>query len=110
MEKKIGKIIKARFGFGGYQGAMIGVSFELGSDKENWGVGDFKGYWSLERSNGAKWTEQDRITSLGETVMYVAKLLEDAKVSDISKLEGKPVECTFDCMKLKSWRLLTEAI
>jgi hypothetical protein len=108
--KELGKIRVARFGFGGYQDAMIGITFDFGSEKDGWGVGDFSGFWSLPRSKDAKWSETDRLKSLGETVMFIAKLLEQAKVDDVDKLVGKPVECTFDGMTLKSWRLLTEVI
>jgi hypothetical protein len=50
MERKsIGKIQSATFGMGGYQDAMIGVSWTLGSDKECWGVGDFWGAWATRK-------------------------------------------------------------
>ena len=108
--KKIGKIQKAECGHGGYQDAMIGFSFDLGSDKDGWGVGDFWGYWSIERSESTKWTENDRIKALGEVVMKFAELLEKAKVDSIDKLEGKPVEVIFDGQTLKNWRILEEAL
>lgn len=109
-ENRIGKIRKIKFGRGGYQDAMIGVTFDLGSDKESWGVGDFWGFWAVERGTHAKWTEAERVASLGETVMRVNRLLNDAGVADVAQLVGKPVMVTFDTMTLSSWRLLTEAI
>lgn len=107
---EIGKIRKVKFGFGGYQDAQFGVSFDIGSDKLGWGVGDFRGYWATEHDKRCKWSEQDRLASLGETCMWLSKILNDAKVSDISKLIGIPVEVTFDGNTLKSWRVLTEVI
>ena len=110
LRKEIGKIQSVKFGKGGYQDACIGISFELGSDKNGWGVGDFNGDWALERSKDAEWTEEIRIKNLGKMCMYINQLLEDAKVDDINELKGKPVEVTFDGNLLKEWRLLTEVI
>lgn len=110
MKTQIGKIKSVRFGRGGYQDAMIGISFDLGSDMEGWGVGDFWGTWSLERSKEASWSEQDRINNLGHMVMRINQLLSDGNVDDIKDLIGLPVEVTFDGNTLKSWRILKEAI
>ncbi len=40
----------------------------------------------------------------------IIELLNQAKVDDVSKLKGKPVEIELDGNLLKSWRLLTEVI
>jgi hypothetical protein len=109
-EKRIGKIQAISFGKGGYQDAMIGISVSLGSDKECWGVWDFRGEWAIKRSDHCMWTENDRITRLGEMCMWANGLLETAKVQSIADLKGKPVEVTFDGNLLKSWRLLEEAL
>lgn len=108
--KEIGKIQRVSFGSGGYQDACIGISFTLGSDKTSWGVQDFWGAWSIERSDYCKWKEEDRIRQLGEMVMRVNALLTDAKVDSVEKLKGTPIEAQFDGNMLKSWRVLTEAI
>ena len=110
MEKRIGKIKKARFGHGGYQDAMIGVSFDLGSDKDGWGVGDFWGAWAIDRSGYCKWTEADRIAQIGGAVMRLNAVLNDAKVAKVDELAGIPIEATFDGNTLKEWRVLTEVI
>lgn len=110
IDKRIGKIEKIFFGEGGYQDACIGVTFDLGSEKESWGVGDFWGAWAIARSEYSKWTEEDRIKSLGEMVMRVNKLMQDAKVHRLDDLKGKPIEVTFEGNMLKEWRILTEAI
>lgn len=109
-DKKIGKIQGVYFGHGGYQDAMIGISFELGSDKDSWRVGDFWGAWSIERSEYAKWSEADRIKQLGEMCMKINALLNSAKKDDINKLKGIPVEVIFENNTLKEWRVLTEVI
>ena len=108
MEKRIGKIERISFGFGGYQDAQIGLSVTLSGD--GWGVGDFWGEWAIDRSEHCKWTEHDRITGLGETTMRVRDLLRDAKKKTVDQLRGIPVEVTFDGLALKNWRILKEAI
>ena len=108
--KQIGKIRKASFGMGGYRDAMIGFSFELGSDKESWGIHDFKGYWSGDRSASTKWSEDDRVNYLGQACMNMAKIMGEAKCSTLQGLVGKPVEVTIEGNTLKEWRILTEAI
>lgn len=108
MEKKLGKIQEVTFGHGGYQEAMIGVSFTLGG--EGWGVGDFWGNWSLDRSENAKWSEEDRINGLGKMVMKINKLLNDSNKHSVSDLEDVPVEVIFNGNSLVDWRILTEVI
>jgi len=110
MDKRIGKIQAVSFGMGGYQDAMIGVSFTLGSDKECWGIGDFKGTWSHDPDKHCKWGKNDQDKIFAETVRFVAGLLKDADVQSLDKLNGKPVECVFEQNMLKSWRILTEVI
>jgi hypothetical protein len=105
---KLGKISRASFGRGGYQEAMIGISFSLEGD--GWGVCDFWGDWSLKRSGNEKWTEEDRFTNIGKVVMRLNALMVDAKVDDVNGLVGVPVAVEFDGMKLVSWRILTEVL
>jgi hypothetical protein len=98
MEKKLGKITSVKFGLGGYQDAMLGLSVGLGDG--SWGVGDFKGMWdaeSVKRSDYTKWTEEDRSKGYDETMRYLSTLLKDAEV-------------TFDGVMLKEWRILTEVL
>ena len=109
MNKRIGKIQGISFGFGGYDDAMIGVSVTLVSDKECWGVGDFKGTWAT-RSDGAEWTLADQTRIWGETVAWVRDLLRDAKKQELKDLVGTPVEVTFEDNTLKAWRVLTEVV
>ena len=110
IEKRIGKIQTISFGLGGYQDACLGISLQLGSEKQSWGVGDFKGTWAMKPSESAQWTTEDQTRIWGEMCRWVAELLESAKVASLDKLVGIPVEIVFDGMKLKSWRILEEAI
>lgn len=111
MNTQLGKITRATFGPGGYQDAQFGLSVALGG--ESWGVGDFKGFWDVKTvpSNPSfKWTEADRDAAYAATMRFVAELLRDAKVSDVARLVGVPVEVTFDGNTLHSWRVLTEVL
>lgn len=109
MSKLIGKIQEVSFGFGGYQDAMIGLSVTLGSESGCWGVCDFEGWWA-SRTEHCKWTTEDWKNRNHQTVLLVSKLLSDAKVSNVNKLKGIPVEVEFENNAIKSWRILTEVI
>ena len=100
-EKKIGKIISARFGLGGYDDAMIGISFSLGND--SWGVQDFWGQWA---------DNSEHIICNKAAAMSLTALFKDAKKGTLDELAGIPVEVTFDGPggKLLTWRVLTEVI
>ena len=106
--KELGKITHATFGLGGYQDAQIGLSLTFGGS--GWGCSTFRGDWAIDRSEHAKWTENDRIRQLGETVMWLRDILRKAKVDCVGNLVGIPVECTFDGNVLKEWRVLEEVL
>lgn len=111
MEKKLGKIESITFGIGGYQDCMIGLHLTISAD--GWGVGDSKCAWdaeSIPHTVNCKWTEESRDNEYAKIMRYVSKLLKDAKVSDVSKLKGVPVEVVFDGNQLKEWRILTEVL
>jgi len=111
MEKRLGKIERVTFGHGGYQDSMLGLSVTLSG--EAWGVSDFKGNWDAElvkHSEHFKWSEQDRSKAYDETMRFLSKLLKEAKVDNVDKLKGKPVEATFDGNRLEEWRILTEVL
>lgn len=106
--KRLGRIAGARFGYGGYQDAMFGLSLE----GEGWGVSDFQGGWSLdiEVSQHTKWTEADREVAFAQAVRLLNDTLRQAKKRHIAELVGVPVEVTFDGMVISSWRVLTEVV
>ena len=105
---KLGKINNIRFGFGGYDDAMFGVSFEL--DGAGWGVNDFWGQWTSDPSPHAQWTKEDRMKDRSEMIDRLIELFNKAKVNNIDKLVGKPIEITFKDNWLKSWRILEEVL
>ena len=106
--KKLGRIRCARFGMGGYQDAMFGLTLDF--DLKGCGVGTFYGYWATERSEYCKWTEDERLLALGKVCMKLAELLQQCGGNSVGDLVGKPVEVTLDGNRLASWRLLTEVL
>jgi hypothetical protein len=109
MRKELGKIESVSFGFGGYQEAMLGLN--LSFTMQGSGVGGFiSGGWAIERSEYCKWTEEDREKQQAKLCKRIIELLNEAKISDISKLKGIPVELVFDGMSLKEWRVLVEVL
>ena len=112
MDRKLMKISSVKFGLGGYQGAMIGLHLQFSGG--SYGVGDsYKAFWdaeTIECSTISKWSEQDRDAAYSKLVRAVSKILNDAKVSSVDELKGKPVEVVFDRNMLKYWRILTELL
>ena len=106
--KELGKIQSVEFGMGGYQDAMIGISFSLGG--AGWGVSDFWGDWATDVTERTQWTHEQRCNRLGQTVWRVKKLLDESKAQTVSELKGKPIEATFVDMKLTGWRILKEVL
>lgn len=110
--KEIGKIQSVKFGDGGYQDAMFGITIGLGSDKNAWGCGDFRGIWGfhIKPDKRSKWTDKDRDQQAADTMRFIADLLTKAKKDDIYKLVGVPVEVEMESNTLKSWRILEEVL
>lgn len=105
----LGKIAKVSFGFGGYQGCMLGLSLEF--SMKGSGVNTFiNGGWMIERSDGAQWTEADRARQQSEMCAEIIKLLKKAGVDDVMDLKNVPCELTFKGMTLESWRILEEVL
>ena len=111
MEKKLGKIQDVKLGLGGYQDVTLGIHLTLGDG--SWGVGYSNSAWDpeiMKCDKHCKWTEEERTLQFSEIMRYVSKLLSDAKVNCVSKLNGIPIEATFEKNTLKSWRILTEVL
>lgn len=108
MNTRLGKIQKIHFGMGGYQDAMIGITFVLGG--AGWGVMDFWGDWASKHRPDMQWTEESRLIRLGEMVMKINELLQQAKKTSIEQLKDVPIEATFESNTLKSWRILEEVL
>lgn len=113
-EKYLGKISSVRFGNGvGYQEAMFGIEFTF--EFNGGGVGDCARYsvWSPSKvscSKHSKWTEQERDEKFVEICRYIDKLLYDAKVDEVYKLKGIPVEVEIESRTFKDFRILTEVL
>lgn len=103
---ELGKILEVKLGPGGYQDAMFGFSFTLGS--ASWGIGDFWGTWNEVRAPEFEQAHRDAQAAIFERVR---KLMEGAKVSDFADLKGTPVSVeVYDSGALRDWRVLTEVL
>lgn len=111
---KLGKIDSVKFGLVGYEDSMLGLGLVFSIEGGRYFCNDaVHGLWSydLKRSESAKWSEQDRDTSMVEMLKAFNDVLTDAKVKDVTELSNKPVECKFDDNDyLVSWRILTEVL
>ena len=108
MNKVLGKIRSVKIGFGGYDDVQFGIRFSLGG--EGYGVQDFWGFWGHNAPSGAKWNEESRRKHFGETFYKIWELMKKAKVQDANKLEGIPIEITFNNGMLVSWKVLEEVL
>lgn len=105
---ELGKI--KRVWIGNWDG-RFGVWIDLGQD--GWGVTDCRYWWwgkKTKVTERTQWTELSRSEARVQAILHLEVLCDQAKVDDVAKLVGKPVEVTFDGMTLKGWRLLTEVI
>ena len=112
MQKYLGKISDVRFGDGGYQDAMFGLSLSFSFDR-NSGISTFSGFWSPAQINPdeySEWTEKDRETQMLKCFRLIIDTMYKAKVTDIYQLKGKPVEIEIENQTLKSWRILEEVL
>lgn len=111
MRKELGKISSVRFGEGGYQDCQFGLfmSFSFAGSGVQTSI---DGGWSrsLKVSEHTKWSEEDRLRQFGECMVKINDLMIKAKVSDIQKLVGIPIEAEFDGNLLKDWRILEEVL
>jgi hypothetical protein len=108
----LGKITKVRFGAGGYQDAMFGLTVEL--DSKGICCSDFisAGWYPgiIEPDKNTEWSEEDRAKEQAAAINTIAHILRTAKVEGIKELKGRPVEFkTLDRM-LVSWRILDEVL
>jgi len=112
LKKYLGKIDSINFGLGGYQESMLGLHICFSFDKCSF-ICTSHSAWDLttiEHTKNTKWTEQSRLDKYADTVCFISKLLNQAKVRHISELKNKPVEVTLDGNSLHSWRILEEVL
>jgi hypothetical protein len=112
-ETVFGKIKEVRFGIVG--DIFMGICLSFGSDADGagWAVDWSKGFHDFNRnphSQYCKWTPESNNENCVGVMKYISDLLNDAKVSDVYQLKGKPVEVVFENNCIKSWRLLKEVI
>ncbi len=106
----LGKIESIKFGL---DHSRIGLFYTLTFSQSSC-TQSSNSVWDPEQikvTQYTNWTESERDKHLAELMRYISKLLSEAKVDDITKLAGKPVEITInEFHSLKSWRILTEVL
>lgn len=105
MKKFLGRIQSARFGFGGYDNAMIGISWTLSWPGSQ--VSDFWGSWAGWDDTIA---DNERKMALGNAMMRFARILKEAKKTEVNQMVGVPIEITLNDQVLHEWRVLTEVL
>jgi hypothetical protein len=112
MKTELGRITHIKLGYGGYQDAMFGLDITF--QGKGWGVATFipAGWKDAYKPEGDhhKWTEEDRTILRAELCKKIDIILDSAKVNDINKLVGIPVEVIFENQTLKDWRVLEEVL
>lgn len=112
MNKQLGKITEVKFGFGGYQEAMFGLSIEFKIGTSGGCMAFVGGWWSNATKPDAntQWTEADRTKAKVDLCDEIQKILVDAHVSSIDKLIDIPCEIWIEDGVVKGWRILTEVL
>ena len=112
MNLELGKITHVRLGYSGVQDAMFGLDITF--EGKGWGVSTFisAGWKDVYKPEGEhhKWTEEDRNVLRAELCKKIDIILDSAKVNDINKLVGIPVEVIFENNTIKDWRVLEEVL
>lgn len=111
-EKVLGKIAEVSFGYTGYQEQQFGLflEFKLAGGygvsttiAESWAI-------DMKCTEHSKWTEADRMSGFANTMRKINELMKQAKVQEVSKLKGIPIEVTLEGNLLKEWRILEEVL
>lgn len=108
IEKLLGKISNVRFGFIPDYPFLFGLdlTFKL-SDNTVIGTG---GKYTVNISEACKWSEEEKNAALIDMINQIIKVMEDAKIINISDLKNKPVEVTIDRNTFKDFRILIEVL
>lgn len=107
--KYLGKITKAEFGAYSDKSFLMGLQLTFRFDG-NSNVSD-GGRHLINISDTCNWnSEEEKNIAYQKVLKDTAKVLEDAKVSHVSQLVGKPIEIEIEDQQYKSFRILTEVI
>lgn len=106
-DKWLGRIVRAEFGFGGYDDAMMGLSLTF--EGPSVGTSTFEGTWAT-RSERCERTVEDQRALFAGAVETLRDTLRAAKKRHVAQLVGVPVEVTVVGGRMESWRVLTEVV
>lgn len=109
-EKYLGKIINVEFGQDSDRPFMFGLQLTFGF--EGGGVTD-GGQYTFNLNN-EPWLKsgkyKDKWIYIEDQMIFIDKILTDAKVNYVSQLKGKPIEVIIENQIFKDFRILTEVL
>ena len=108
MEKLLGKIDMVKFGIHENCLGLYLVFLAQGIGVSTCIYGGVS--TDIKIDENTKWTEEDRNAANAKLLRKLNDLMCEAKVTDVYKLQGKPVELTVEDRQLKSFRILTEVL
>ena len=108
MEKMLGKISNAHFGFEADRPFLFGLELSFMGD----GWGTISPAYMVNMGENCKWSsplERQRVVT--ENMDKIREIMKKAKITDIKDLKGIPVEVTFnDNGYFESFRVLEEVL
>lgn len=102
--EKLCKIQSAEFVFGGYDDAMFGFNFVIGT--KDWSVQDFKSLGWVSHTFALDNEKTQAVCVLRE----IKDLMLKSKVKSFDSLSGTPAIAFFDGQKLTHWNILEEVL
>lgn len=108
MKTILGKISSVEYGFIEDYCFLFGLKLSF-SLSDGTGVGD-GGKYCLNISKECKWGTLKREKAIEEKTDLLIQIMNDAKVSNVSQLKGKPVEVTLNGNSFYDFRILKEVL
>jgi hypothetical protein len=105
---KLGRITAVEIAIGGPYNSELGLLVSMGADQHN---GQVNSAWSVESFTGVPHHYQEgSVNASAFLISYLAYILNQAHVTNISELLNKPVLCEFEEGELISWNLWTRTV
>ena len=108
MNTKLGKITNVRFGSIPDYPFLFGIDFDF-SLGDGSGISS-GGKYTVNISKNCKWSSEERKEAIENSIDFIVKILEDAKVNDVYDLKNKPVEVYIQDNTFVDFRILTEVL
>ena len=107
--KVLGKISNAEYGLIHDRPFLMGLKLEF--KMGDYGTVGDGGKYTVNMSDECRaWERGERAKTIEEKTDYIYKLLNDAKVNNVSQLKNIPVEVILENNCFKDFRILTEVL